>query len=126
MSCLDYMCLCVYSCVQRILCCVFVLFFFVLCALCCQFLWIFHFLLHLRYSLTFSCLHYIKCCQIQIHKCSHRSLQFHATEFTCVYISTKQHKPQTTRQTNIYLLQQSVDGMASKSQDLNPIEHFWN
>ena len=27
--------------------------FFVLCALCCQFLWIVHFLLPLRYSLTF-------------------------------------------------------------------------
>ena len=30
----------VYSGVQLILCCVFVLFFFVLCTLCCQFLWI--------------------------------------------------------------------------------------
>jgi hypothetical protein len=29
-----------YSGVQHILCCVFVLFFFVLCTLCCQFLWI--------------------------------------------------------------------------------------
>jgi hypothetical protein len=33
--------------------CVFVLFFFVLCTLCCQFLWIVHFWLPLRYSLTF-------------------------------------------------------------------------
>ena len=30
----------VYRGVQHILCCVFVLFFFVLCTLCCQFLWI--------------------------------------------------------------------------------------
>ena len=30
-------------CVQHILCFVFVLFFFDLCALCCQFLWIVHF-----------------------------------------------------------------------------------
>jgi hypothetical protein len=35
------------------LCCVFVLFFFVLCTLCCQFLWIIHVWLSLRYSLTF-------------------------------------------------------------------------
>jgi hypothetical protein len=32
-----------YSGVQHILCCVFVLFFFVLCTLCCQFLWIVYF-----------------------------------------------------------------------------------
>ena len=35
----------------------------VLCTLCCQFLWIFHFCLSLRYSLTFicpvSCVHYV-------------------------------------------------------------------
>jgi hypothetical protein len=38
--------------VQHILCCVFALFFFFLCALCCQFLWIaVNFLLALRYSL---------------------------------------------------------------------------
>ena len=38
-----------YRVVQHILCCVFVLFFFVLC----QFLWIVHFWLLLRYSPTF-------------------------------------------------------------------------
>jgi hypothetical protein len=32
-----------YGGVQHILCCVFVLFFFVLCILCCQLLWIVHF-----------------------------------------------------------------------------------
>jgi hypothetical protein len=37
----------------HMLCCVFALFFFVLCTLCCQCLWIVHFLLHLWYSLTF-------------------------------------------------------------------------
>ena len=42
-----------YSGVQHILGWVFVLFFFVLCDLYCQFLWIVHFLLSLRYSLTF-------------------------------------------------------------------------
>ena len=42
-----------YCGVQHTLCCVFVLFFFVFCALCCQFLWIAHFWLPLRYSLTF-------------------------------------------------------------------------
>ena len=35
-----YVCLFAYSGVQHILCCVFVLFFFVLCTLCDQFLWI--------------------------------------------------------------------------------------
>jgi hypothetical protein len=35
------------------LCCVFVLFFFILCTICCQFLWIIHFWLPLRFSLTF-------------------------------------------------------------------------
>jgi energy-coupling factor transporter transmembrane protein EcfT len=37
----------VYSGVQYILCCVFVLFFFVLCTLCCQFLWTVHIVLPL-------------------------------------------------------------------------------
>jgi hypothetical protein len=31
------------------------LFFFLLCAICCQFLWIVHFWLLIRYSLTFIC-----------------------------------------------------------------------
>jgi hypothetical protein len=51
-SCLIYV-LFVDSGVQHIFCYVFVLFFFVLCTLCCQFLWIVHFWLPLRYSLTF-------------------------------------------------------------------------
>ena len=41
------------SVVQRILCCIYILFFFVLCNLCCQFVWIVLFWLPLRYSLTF-------------------------------------------------------------------------
>ena len=53
MSYFRYLCLFVYSGVQHILCCVFVLFIFVLCTLCCQFLWIVHLLFTLRYSLTF-------------------------------------------------------------------------
>ena len=52
MSYLRYL-LFVYSGVQHILVCVIVLFFFVLCTLYCQFLWIVHFWLPLRYSLTF-------------------------------------------------------------------------
>jgi len=48
-----YLCLFVHSGVQHTLCCVFVLFFFVLCTLCCQFLWISLFWLPLPYSLTF-------------------------------------------------------------------------
>jgi hypothetical protein len=50
---LRYMCFLVDSSVQHILCCVFGLFFVVLCKLCCQFLWIVHFRLPLWYSLTF-------------------------------------------------------------------------
>jgi hypothetical protein len=50
---LRYFCLFAYSDAQYILCCVFVLFFFVLCTLCSQFLRIVHFWLPLRYSLTF-------------------------------------------------------------------------
>ena len=37
------------SVVQHIFCCVFVLFVVVLCTLCCQFLWIVHVLLLVRY-----------------------------------------------------------------------------
>jgi len=51
MSYLRYLCLLTYSGVQHILTCGFVLFFFVLCTLCCQFLWIVHFWWHLRCSL---------------------------------------------------------------------------
>jgi hypothetical protein len=53
MSYLRYLWLFTYSGVQHILCCVIALFFFVLCALCCQFLWIVHFRLSLQYSLMF-------------------------------------------------------------------------
>jgi len=53
MSYLRCLCLFAYGVVQLILCCVFVLFVFVLCNQCCQFLWIVLFWLPLRYSLTF-------------------------------------------------------------------------
>jgi hypothetical protein len=43
MSYLRYLCLFANSRVQQILCCVFVLFFFILCDLCCQILWIVQF-----------------------------------------------------------------------------------
>jgi hypothetical protein len=42
MSCL---CLFVHSGVRHILCCVFILFVFVLCTICCQLVWIVHFVL---------------------------------------------------------------------------------
>ena len=58
MSFLRYLCLFAYSSVQHILCCVFALFFVVLCTLCCQFLWIVHFWLPFRYFLTFIYLMY--------------------------------------------------------------------
>jgi hypothetical protein len=40
-------------CSTHLVCCAFVLFFFVLCTLCCQLLWIFQFWLIVRYSRTF-------------------------------------------------------------------------
>ena len=52
MSYLRYFCLFAHhssSSVQHILCCVFVLFYFVLCVLCCKFLRFVHFGLPLRY-----------------------------------------------------------------------------
>ena len=52
-SCWHYLCLFACDGVQRVLCCVFVLFFFVLCTLCCQFLCIVHLWLSLRHSLAF-------------------------------------------------------------------------
>jgi len=42
-----------WSVFPHILCCVLVLFFFDLCIICCQFLWIVQFWLPLLYSLTF-------------------------------------------------------------------------
>jgi len=50
---MSYLCLFAHCGVQHILCCVFSVFFFVLCDLCCPFLWIVHYSLPLRYSLTF-------------------------------------------------------------------------
>ena len=52
-SCLIYIiCICLCIVVSNTYC-VFALFFFVLCTLCCQFLWIVHFWLSLWYSLMF-------------------------------------------------------------------------
>ena len=53
--CLIYIiCVCfAHSGIKHILCCAFVVFFFVLCTLCCQFHWIVHCWLSLPYSLTF-------------------------------------------------------------------------
>ena len=53
LSYLRYLCLFTHSGVQHILCCVFVLFFLVLCTLCFKFLWIVHLLITPLYSLTF-------------------------------------------------------------------------
>ena len=54
--CLIYViCVCLGRVVFNTLCCVFDLYFFILYTLCCQFLWIVHFLL-LRYSLKLICL----------------------------------------------------------------------
>jgi len=54
-----YLCLFAYSGVQHILCWVFVCFVFVLCTLCCQFLWIVHFGLPHWYSITFIYIRFI-------------------------------------------------------------------
>jgi len=51
MSYLRYLCLFAHSGVQHISCCVFVLFFLVLCTPCRHFLWIIHFWLPLRFSI---------------------------------------------------------------------------
>jgi hypothetical protein len=57
--CLIYViCVCLRRVVFNTLCCVFDLYFFILYTLCCQFLWIVHFLLPLRYSLKLICLVY--------------------------------------------------------------------
>ena len=55
MSYLRYLCLFSYSGIQHILYCIvlFALLVFVLCAQCCQFLWIVHSWLSLLFSLTF-------------------------------------------------------------------------
>ena len=53
MSSLRYLCLLAYCGVQHTLCCVFDLFFFDSCTLCCQFLCIAHFWLPFRCSLMF-------------------------------------------------------------------------
>ena len=52
MSYLRYLCLIAHSRAEHVLCCVLVLFFFVLCTLFSQFIWIVNFVLLLRYSLT--------------------------------------------------------------------------
>ena len=48
---LRYLYLFRYGGLQHMLCCVFALFFFILCTQCCQFLWIVHFCLALQYFL---------------------------------------------------------------------------
>ena len=55
LSYLRYLCLFAHIGVQPILCCVFIFFFVILCTLCCQSIWIFHFRLPPPpgYSLTF-------------------------------------------------------------------------
>ena len=50
---MPYLCLVSNSGVQHISCCVFVLLVFILCILCCRFLWIVHFCLHFQYYITF-------------------------------------------------------------------------
>ena len=59
MSYLRYLCLCANSGVQQIVCCVFGL-----SSSCCQFLWIVHFRLQLRYSLMFFLCFYLHICMI--------------------------------------------------------------
>ena len=76
---LRHLCLFVYCGVQHILCVVFVLFFFVLCTLCCHVLWIVHFLLALWYSLTFI-YHKQHVCNLKIIHCTILLVM-------CIYIS---------------------------------------
>ena len=53
MSYLRYLCLIAHNGAEHVLCCVLVLFFFVLCTLFSQFIWIVNFVLLLLYSLMF-------------------------------------------------------------------------
>ena len=65
MSCLSYLCSGVQCC-----CVVFLfLFFFVLCARCCQFLWIVLFWMPLKYSLTFIYYTYQHYCNNDSNEC---------------------------------------------------------
>ena len=50
---ISVICVCLRTLVSNTKCVVFLLFFFVLCDLCCQLLWIVHFWLSLWYSLKF-------------------------------------------------------------------------
>ena len=52
---LRYLCLLAYSGVQHILCCVFVLFFVILCSLCCQFLCVFRHLVYPMLPVSLDC-----------------------------------------------------------------------
>ena len=65
MSNLHYFCLCICG-VQHIMCCVLVLFDFVLCTICCQFLWIVHLLLPLRFSLAVICVYVNNCILVTV------------------------------------------------------------
>ena len=67
--------------VQHILFCIFILFCIVLCTQCCQFLWIVHLWLSLRYSLTFIYLHdgsisWLGINTSMCHACFHRGFRF--------------------------------------------------
>ena len=113
MSYLRYLYLLVHSGVQHILCCIFLLLFFVFCIQCCQFLWIVHLLLSLLYFLTFIVIkssisvlnfHITVVCYIwyQITTCSIRNtrlfyrfvknLQYLSVDVCIVLVTLKLHK----------------------------------
>ena len=68
MSYFRYLCLFAYSGVQHILCCVFVLFFFALCILCCKFLWLVHLWWPIRYFPTFIILYNWPFCRFLLQR----------------------------------------------------------
>jgi len=81
MSYLHYLCLFAHSGVQHILCCVFILFVFVLCTLCYQFLYIVHFWFPLRYSLTF--IEHNITCNVMLPRCISFPIHNLASEIKC-------------------------------------------
>ena len=74
-----------YNTGRFIFCCVFALFVFVLCTLCCQVFWIVNWWLPLRYSLTFIHIHIFKY-RFYLHMKSYTSLPFQL-KFWCLNIS---------------------------------------
>ena len=94
----QYLYLFAHSGVQHILCWDFAMFFFVLCTISCPFLWIVHFWLHLRYSLTFILKYVIDSSSLLPFIFQVRTSHKHNTVFTLEsYDQNKQLKKKITK-----------------------------